>query len=220
MRRYDFFVRHSLTRITHLAISGSGTDPVGLSLIQLLESCQRFLRLLHVSAPLIGLREVGINRLVAGFELPRRLQMRDRIADVPVHQVNAAKSQLRSRIVRALRDGLLQSGFRFGEFRLTWTDTRTNQGFPKNRQQCWIFVPAVYTFARSSDCRWNVSLQQFSVRSSEIADLARGCQFADQLKLWFSPVKLVELSKKHGSFVMQSRRSWQVSQSRVYHFET
>src|ERR1700689_3188196 len=55
----DFFVCDSLACIPHLAISGSGTNAIGLSLIQLLESCQRVLRLLDISAPPIGLREGG-----------------------------------------------------------------------------------------------------------------------------------------------------------------
>src|ERR1700722_12903269 len=126
MRWWRFFVRDSLPRITHLAISGSRTNAIGLSLIQLLESCQRVLCLLHVSVPLIGLREVGVNRLIAGFKLPRRLQMRDRITDAPAHQVKATQRNLRSRIVRALHDRLFQSGFRFREFWLTWTDAGTN----------------------------------------------------------------------------------------------
>lgn len=96
MRRRCFFVRNSLARITHSAISGSGADAVGLSLIQLLERGQSVLRLLQISVPLIGFREVGIDRLVAGFKLPRLLQMRDRIADAPGHEENAGKSNLRS----------------------------------------------------------------------------------------------------------------------------
>src|ERR1700679_1043932 len=215
----DFFVCDSLACIPHLAISGSGPNAIGLSLIQLLESCQRVLRLLYISAPPIGLREVCVNRFGAGFALPRPLHIRDRIGHASVHQVNAAKSQLRSWIIRPLHDSLLQSSLRFREFRLTCTATRTNQVFPKNRQQCWIFVPALYTFARGSDCRRNVPLEEFSVRSSEIADLARRRKFADQFKLWFGLIKLIELSEKHGSFVMQSRRSRQVSQSDVYDFE-
>ena len=71
MRRCDFFVRNSLPHIAHLAISGSRTDVVSLSLIQLLKSCQRVLRLLDVPVPLVSLREIRVNGLVAGFNLPR-----------------------------------------------------------------------------------------------------------------------------------------------------
>lgn len=158
MRR-NCFVRDSLARVTHLAISGSGTDAIGLSLVQLLESCQRILRMLDVSAPLISLREIRVNRLVAGFKLPRCFQMRNRILQAASHQVNAAKGNLRSGIVLTLRDGLLQSRLRFREFWLTGDDAGANQGFAKNRQQRGIFVAMSYAFARGADCPRDVTFE-------------------------------------------------------------
>ena len=54
---------------------------------------------------------------------------------------------------------------------------------------------------------------KFFVSKSQVADLASRREFRRRFKFWLSLVKLIELSEKHGPFIVESRRLRQIVQS-------
>src|SRR6185312_8620376 len=76
-------------------------------------------RLIVFPQPVVGSGEGGVDRGVIGIEPAANFQMRSRILEAALAQIQLAQGDLRVRIIGTLTHRFFQRGSRFGELRLS-----------------------------------------------------------------------------------------------------
>src|SRR6185437_696978 len=161
-------------------------------------------RLIVFPQPVVGSGEAGVDRGIIGIEPAANFQMRSRILEAALAQIQLAQGDLRVRIIGTLKHRLFQRGSRFGKLRLSGNRAFKEQDRAEQRENVVFAMASLDGLMQHAGGVSQCVLKQVFLPQREIADVAARSKLRGPAKFRLGLVETAETAEEKRSFVMQA----------------